>query len=298
MQHSQSPADFSYVERERMVHSKINVDDEVKRGLSDFYWVYSWLNSGHKLLRNGVNGGAVLSAIAAVVEHPPSTTQGQVNSFKSGGAVDSYTEPTKNGTRTNYVQKYNAATMLHVRNGQKYHASPLASQGVVGSIVELEQAVLRMIGSNWCMPEYMISADASNNNYASILKAGSPFSEFISSLQGEAADEDEELLWKVLRISHQSGKFAYGYSWAEVKGAIEIQVETPGSKADDPEESTRINDTLNQRGLLSDRTWAAREGLDYEQEMVNGAKKAETMPIPYPQNRLAEAAKASWKDYA
>lgn len=276
-QYSDSPADYEYFTPDRIVHSRINVDDAIKRGLSDFYWVYTALSDASKLMRNGVRGATVLSAIAAVVEHPQGTNEEQVSSFKSGMAVSSYSEPTRKGGRTQYVHKYNPGSILHVPNGQKYQPSPLASQGVAGSIVEIEQAVLRIIGSNWCMPEFMISSDASNNNYASILVSGSPFVKFVESLQGDCTEEDEELLWKVLAIANAAGRFARGMMMEQIKSELVIKIEAPQASIEDKDKETNRNQTLSQAGLLSDRTWATKAGLDYDQEMVNGAKKPEPM---------------------
>ncbi len=274
-QYSDSSADYEYFDQTRIVHSRINVDDAIKRGLSDFYWVYTSLSDASKLLRNGVRGAAVLSAIAAIVEHPQGTDAEQVNSFKTGSSVSSYTEPTRRGGRTQYVHKYNSGSILHVPNGQKYQPSPLASTGVASSIIEIEQAVLRIIGSNWCMPEFMISSDASNNNYASILVSGSPFVKFVEAVQAECQEDDEALLWKVLGIANEAGQFARGRDLESIKEEIEIKVESPQASIKDETKEHQNNEILSRNGLLSDRTWATKAGLDYDQEVANGAKKPE-----------------------
>ena len=41
--------------------------------------------------------------------------------------------------------------------------------------VQIVQAGLRALGNRWDMPEYMISGDSSNANYASTLVSGAPF---------------------------------------------------------------------------------------------------------------------------
>ena len=278
-QYSDSSADYEYFDQTRIVYSRINVDDAIKRGLSDFYWVYTSLSDASKLLRNGVRGAAVLSAIAAIVEHPQGTDAEQVNSFKSGSSVSSYTEPTRRGGRTQYVHKYNSGSILHVPNGQKYQPSPLASTGVASSIIEIEQAVLRIIGSNWCMPEFMISSDASNNNYASILVSGSPFVKFVEAVQAECQEDDEALLWKVLGIANEAGQFARGRDLESIKEEIEIKVESPQASIKDESKEHLNNEVLSRNGLLSNRTWATKAGLDYDQEVANGASKLEVAPL-------------------
>lgn len=278
-QYSDSSADYEYFDQTRIVHSRINVDDAIKRGLSDFYWVYTSLSDASKLLRNGVRGAAVLSAIAAIVEHPQGTDAEQVNSFKTGSSVSNYTEPTRRGGRTQYVHKYNSGSILHVPNGQKYQPSPLASTSVASSIIEIEQAVLRIIGSNWCMPEFMISSDASNNNYASILVSGSPFVKFVEAVQAECQEDDEALLWKVLGIANEAGQFARGRDLESIKEEIEIKVESPQASIKDETKEHQNNEILSRNGLLSDRTWATKAGLDYDQEVANGASKLQVTPL-------------------
>ena len=279
-QWSDSSADYDYYTVDEVLHAKINVDDVIKRGLSDFYWVYTALLDAAKLLRNGVRGAQVQAAIAYVVEHGPGVPESSVTSFKTGSAVAQYNQPIQNGTRTQYVHKYNPGSVVHTPNGTTYHPSPLAAQGVAASIVAIEQAVLRIIGSNWCMPEFMISGDASNNNYASILVAGSPFIKYVEALQGDCAEEDEELLWKVLHLAWQTGHFANGYEWPDVKAGLEIKVEAPQASIEDKEKEANVNAILSDRGLLSDRTWATRANLDYEQERANGARAGMAQPEP------------------
>jgi hypothetical protein len=294
-----SPQSTDDVPPERMCHWRVNVDDNVKRGLSDFYPVELYLSRASKLLRNTAGGAAVLAAIAAIIEHPVGTTQGAVESFRAGSNYNQRTEGTPKGGRQQYLQKYNEASFVHVPQGQKYAGSPLGTAGVGEAMVVIEQAVLRAVACNWSMPEYMISGDASNNNYASILEAGTPFTLFVESIQADIADEDRELLWKVLRIAYDAGRLKGFGSWEETKAALEINIEAPQvTKGTKPEETNRRK-TLRDEGVLSVRTWAAQEGLDYEQETANGAARVVEQPSDsaVPQNRLAEAVATLWGRY-
>jgi hypothetical protein len=294
-----SPQSADDVPPDRMCHWKMNVDDNVKRGLSDFYPVELYLSRASKLLRNTAGGAAVLAAIAAIIEHPVGTTQGAVESFRAGSNYNQRTEGTPKGGRQQYLQKYNEASFVHVPQGQKYAGSPLGTAGVGEAMVVIEQAVLRAVACNWSMPEYMISGDASNNNYASILEAGTPFTLFVESIQADIADEDRELLWKVLRIAYDAGRLKGFGSWEETKAALEINIEAPQvTKGTKPEETNRRK-TLRDEGVLSVRTWAAQEGLDYEQEVANGAARVVEQPSTpvVPQNRLAEAVATLWGRY-
>ena len=106
VQWSDKPADFDYISTSRMVHIKLNVDTNIKRGLSDFHPVYGYLQDSAKLLGNTVKGASVLAAIAAIREHVAGTTVSQVRNLQSDNAHRSYTQPTANqGSRTAYVHK-------------------------------------------------------------------------------------------------------------------------------------------------------------------------------------------------
>jgi hypothetical protein len=110
------------------------------------------------------------------------------------------------------------------------------------------------------------------------LEYGTPFVLFVTSMQGELADDDKELLWKVLKVAHESGKFG-GVPWQQVKDEVEITVEAPQVARTLTKEETDRRQTLVNAGIMSDRTWAAQEDLDYEQEQSNGATVHADAPI-------------------
>ena len=292
VQWSDKPDDFTYFRPQRFHHVCCNVDDDVKRGLSDFYPVERYLRHAGKLLENTVIGGSILAAIAMIVEHTPGVNQASAESFTAGQKYDSQTEQTPSGQRTKTIQKYNPGTIAHVPSGQQYKSTPLANRGVGDSMVVINQAVLRTVGTNWSMPEYMISGDASNNNYASILESGTPFVLFVTGIQGECAEQDSELLWKVLQVAHQAKKFG-GVDFEQLQAELEIQIEAPQvARTLSPEDTTR-RATLYEKGAMSMRTWQSQEDLDPDVEAEYGAKPqavdaeplqtADPTPIDQPQ---------------
>jgi hypothetical protein len=120
-------SDWDYLPVERVEHVKLNVDRNVKRGLSDFYAVRSHLEGAEKLLRNTREGAAVQAAIAFIREHVPGTTPAQIQSLSSSTALSHYTQQTKTGSRTRYVSKYEPGTVLDVASGMQYKPGPLGS---------------------------------------------------------------------------------------------------------------------------------------------------------------------------
>ena len=303
IQWSDKPDDFTQFKPLRFHHVKCNVDDDVKRGLSDFYPVERYLRHAGKLLENTAIGGSILAAIAMIVEHAPGVGQAGVESFTAGQRYDTQSEPTPKGSRQRTIQKYNPGTIAHVPNGQKYVGSPLSNRGAGDSMVVINQAVLRTVGTNWAMPEYMISGDASNNNYASILESGTPFVLFVTGIQGECAEQDSELLWKILKVAHEAKRFG-SVDFEQLQEEIEIQIEAPQVARTLSAEDTNRRAVLYEKGAMSMRTWQSQEDLDPDVEAEYGAKPQVQQPPaqfgqqqqPTPES-LAEASRRAWKGY-
>ena len=266
----------------RIVHCKLNVDSNIKRGLSDFYPVWEQLVDASKLLRNTAKGAAILSAIAMIRQHAPGVSQTQIESMRAGSAFSRFTQQTKEGSRTRYTHHYAPGTIVDVPKGQEYKPSPLAEQGAGQSMVVIEQAVLRIAGGNWCMPEYMISGDVGNAAYASALVAESPFVKYCQRQQKIYKFHFAEVLWKVLRIAYDSGRFdRLNVSWEDLQALLDINIDAPIVAARDLNVETNRRKILSDGGVLSLETWAAEEGYDYEQEKKRGAKKPEPPPSPF-----------------
>lgn len=266
-------AQLDYLDSSAVFHLKLNVDSGVKRGVSDFFALNPDLPSIRKLLRNMVKGGSVQAAIAYIVEHAQGVTQSQVEAMRSGSATLKYDKTYPTGTKQRYVVEDRPGTRIDVAKGQVYKGSPLASGEAGRAFVEILSAGLRSIGSRWCMPEYMISGDASNANYASTKEAGTPFVKNCEAEQAIYCDQYRRVMWKVVENACRAGVIRRPF--AEVRRAIEIQVESPAIAIRDPDKETARRQILRQEGILSAITWASQENLDYDQEVRNGAKKME-----------------------
>jgi hypothetical protein len=261
-----SGTDWDYLPADRVEHVKLNVDRNVKRGVSDFYAVRSHLEDAERLLRNTRQGAAVQAAIAFIREHAPGATHTQIESLQQTLATRTYVEATSTGTRTRKVQRYAPGTILDISRGLQYKPGPLgASHGP--NFLAIEQAVLRMAGVRWCLPEHMISGDASNNNYASILEAGAPFVKNAEAEQQFYAKRWRKMLWKAVEHAARAG--AIGWDLATIRSLVEICIEPPEVAVRDRVQETQRRKVLFDAGILSPQTWAAKEGLDVEREAAN-----------------------------
>ena len=276
VQRTDSEGNFDYIPASRMVHMKRNVDTGIKRGLSDFFAVQSHLVDVGKLERNVARGASVLSAIIGIREHPTGVGRDTANSFVAALAYRRQVQSTPQGSRTVYTQKVEPGSWLDVPHGMQYKQSPLANQGVGAAFVTIEQALLRTIGANWCMPEYMISGDASNANYASTMVAESPFVKNCEAEQGFLIADFTDMLWKALALYHAMGAFGdLVDTFGELVARVLIVIAGPRVAARDADKETGRRERLNENGILSDETWANEEGYDLETERGRGAVRRE-----------------------
>jgi hypothetical protein len=133
--------------------------------------------------------------------------------------------------------------------------------------VAILQAELRAVASRLVMPEFMLSSDASNANYASTLVAEGPAMRFFARLQAEMIADDLAVMRRVVTHATAAGRLP-----GEALTQIEIQAAPPSLKVRDERVETDINRIEFESGILSPQTWSLRRGLDYEQEQKNLAE--------------------------
>jgi len=132
------------------------------------------------------------------------------------------------------------------------------------------QAALRLVGVRFQQPEYMISGDASNGNYASTLVAEAPFTKASEARQGLFVSRRAELVKKAIRIMCATGLIRASYD--EVMRRVEVAVEGPAVAVRDRKEAHEIRKGEHQAGILSLRTWAEEAQRDFDEEVRRGAR--------------------------
>jgi hypothetical protein len=223
-------SDWDYLPAAMVEHVKLNVDRNVKRGVSDFYAVRSHLEDAERLLRNTRQGAAVQAAIAFIREHAPGTTQGQIESLQQTLATRTYTETTSTGTRTRRVQRYAPGTVLDISRGLQYKPGPLgAAHGP--NFLAIEQAVLRFVKN----------AEAEQQFYARRWR---------------------RMLWKVVEHAAATGRL--GADLATVRRLVDLCIEPPEVAVRDRlQETQRVLSPQTwaaKEGLDFDREVANRSG--------------------------------------
>jgi hypothetical protein len=260
--------DWDYIPARRMLHVRRNAVANAKRGVSDAFLIVEEIAREAKLRRNMAEGAALQSAIAWILEAPAGTTQASIQSLGASDAVTQYgRHVVGGGQKPQRVQRYNPGTILKPSPGLQYKPGPMGAERNSG-FLEVSQYVLRIVGTRWAMPEYMVSGDASNANYASTLVAESPFVKAREADQAFYARTFQAMLYKVLRFAWEQGRLPQ-VPWAEIESMVEIAVEKPSVASRNPQELATVQAMQIQSGILSKRTAAKQAGLDYDAEQAN-----------------------------
>lgn len=265
-------ADSAKVYRpDQVEYVKCNVRRYVKRGVSDFYPVWQTLRHMEKLFANTTQGAAVQAAIAYIREHAVGKTPDSIATFAASRADSTTTVATPNGSRQFRSRKATPGTVVDLQNGAKYHAGPLGqSQSPI--YLQVIQQALRIVGLRWQMPEYMVSGDASNANYASTLVAESPFVKSCQSYQYWLAQHYRRLFAKVILCGVRRGLVPFPRTMIE--NLVSVSVEGQSVEARDNKEAHELRKSQNAAGFLSLQSWAAQEGIDLADEQAKGASPA------------------------
>lgn len=278
-------------------HCKINVDRKIKRGLSDFFSAQVMLEAARKLLRNMGSGASIQAAIAWIIETAQGTLPSTVTSLTSSQSAGPYGQQTQKGTRTNQTAKYDPGTILYTPNGSQYKPAPLGSDNAPNFVLVYE-AMMRSLAVRWQMPEHMVTGSAANNDYASILEAGSPFEKAMRRKQAFYARSHARILWKVIEFACAAGVIPCDF--ATLRAKVRLAVKPPRVAVRNRLEDVQADQILYNAGAMSAPTMSANDGLDYQEEKDQGAqphfakgKAAETAVDPKAAVAQADAADAT-----
>ena len=193
------------VKASEIVHIKDPWEDaEVKHGTPVFaYDTLEAIMRATNLQRNISITSGVQAATAEVWVHKIGTKQDIQNLASglpgagSGGAAGT---PGSNFIR----QRFEPGMIRRVPAGQEPVPDPATTQ--VPNYMQAAQGDLRQAGASASMPEYMISGDASNANFASTQESGTPFVRSAESRQEHFKMGFLRLIRRVIRWAVKCGK--------------------------------------------------------------------------------------------
>lgn len=264
--------DWDYLPAAHVEHIRRNVPRNAKRGVSDFLPIQADLLQEAKLRRNTVEGAALQAAIAWILQTPAGPRESAVDQYRyaKSGEADS--------TRVTQIRQYGPGTILEPTAGLEYKPGPMGAERN-SQFLLVAQYVLRAIGLRWNMPEYLISGDAGNANYASTLAAESPFVKAREADQQFYKRHFQSLCWKMLRLAWEAGRFdRFAIPWERLVALLVVQIGTPAVASRDPLVLAQTQALQLQAGTLSRRTAAAQAGLDYDLERRQRAEESADNP--------------------
>lgn len=249
------PGSHERIEAAQIQHRKANVDRTAPRGVPLCYSVRSNLRRSWRLLRNMSTVASIQAAIAIVRKHgsvKTGTIQQYVNNLASATSTDTY------GNQKTY-QQYPPGAIVDLPPGTEYE---FPATGIdVAKFVEALQAELRAIAARLSMPEFMLSADASNANYASTMVAEGPAVKAFERLQSGMIWQDWQIIKAALIVAEENGRLPRG-----VSELVEIDAEAPIVTARNRLQEAQADQILLTAGVISRTTVAGRHGFDYQQE--------------------------------
>lgn len=254
------PVDASWVQ-----HRKIGVDSNVKRGMPLLWSIRRECKRAEATRRNMATVYGAQTAIAGVRKH--SAKAADVDVMIGRSSQMTRTDPaTGKATSFNVIAP---GSFVDIPLGMEFELSSAKVNVAAGR--EVVQADLRAAGARLCMPEYMISGDASNANMASTMVAESPSVRFHERWQARHIEQDLEIIGVVLKIA-----VAKRLLPPEVLTDVCVEATPPNLVVRNRESEARANQIEHQEGVLSRRTWRQRVGLDNETEEANFAEERES----------------------
>jgi len=259
------PDRFERIEAAEIQHRRAGVDSTWPRGLPLSEGIADNLRRSWKLLRNITTVAGIQAAIAIVRKHNRAT----------GGTVQEYAARAAQqnnpgtGTATEDYQRFVPGAIVDTPSGVEYD---FPAGGIdVAKFTAGVQAELRAMASALVMPEFMLTADASNANYSSTMVAEGPSVKNFERLQSSIIWADCEVLRRVLQEAESAGRLPEG-----LHRMVVIDGEAPLTQARDRLAEAQADEIHVRNGAMSPQTMAGRDGRDWgqERELMDAAEEA------------------------
>ena len=257
-----------FVKAEEILHIKghLGSDSNTKRGLPPMMPVRKNLQRAENTLRAMSTLIGVRAAFALIRQHKQYSAA-SMTQWQQSQAQTNWADPLSG--QQMYGKKYPQGSVIDSPDTISYNFPGMNTD--VGAMVQCVQAELRAVAACVQMPEFMISQDASNNNYASISITESPFVKkqerhqtFFATRFGDGGMvklKNAGAMWRVL-----ANAVDFGGLPKEALTLLELQVEGPSLIGRDKLEETQRAAILTQAQIISKSTWAKWEGVDLDQE--------------------------------
>jgi len=261
--------DGEVVDATEIQHRKANVDFNVKRGLPLFYPVRKNLRRAEKLLRNMSVAAEIQTAIAMIRKHQAGTAS-TIKAWVESEADESVTS-TVTGNTT-YHRHYPAGTILDAAGGTEYD---FPASGIDASrFVPVLQAELRAVAARLVMPEFMLSSNAQNTNYASAMTAEGPAVKMFQRLQWDMIEDDRAVVSRAIEVAITDGQLP-----ESVQEWYSLDIEPPNVTSRDRQKEVDADVKLKEAGAMSLHTLRVKHDLDPDFEAQKRKGEAGTLAM-------------------
>jgi hypothetical protein len=241
-----------------------NVDLSSPRGLPVFFALQSHLNDAVRTLKATGRIVEFRARIGMIRRHVNATRESIQQSAISVSPDDA-------ATRVRTARQYPYAAIIDASDATDYQFPSEAAP--VDKNVAAIQAELRAAAAALGMPEYMLSGDASNANYASTMVAEGPAVKTFEALQAELIEADIEVMERALIVAAAAGRIA-GATADDILDLVSVTAEPPLIKSENRLQEVQADQILLAAGVLSRATFAARQGLVYAEEKERMGEEA------------------------
>ena len=257
--------DLTFIPAIDMIHLKISVDRNVKRGRSLIEPMLALDEHYRQWLHYRIVLSRLRTAIAWVKKVTGSSSQR--SNIRDNTKT---TRPTDNVQGDGRLQVPRAGTRVTASPGIDYdYKSPnlqAADSMHDGREIKLNMSVVSGL------PEYMFTGDASNANFASTMVAESPGVREFEYWQ-DYFSTPFALIWSWVQYAgREKGLFTFP---DEVLNPEAVTVTFPPLLSRDVLKDTQANHIRNQAGILSRQSWSESDGFDWEMERDRIQKEKE-----------------------
>ena len=261
----QSTENQEVIPADEIIHTKILVDSNVKRGISFLIGVAKYIRKYESWLDDRINLNKIRSIFNLIgnIEGP-----GDISNVTDQFSDVTGKTPT-GGTAKKRMPKPGSVLM---NRGVKweYQSLNIRAQDTKddGRNIQL------MAASGIQFPEYIFRADASNSNMASTMIAESPFVRMIEKYQDIFQDVFKEIFWKVINFGRESKQIELSDEEME---KLDCQVDFATLIHRDLKAETEAYTIHDNQGYASRQTISGMLGYDFEEEQVLIKKETEEL---------------------
>lgn len=238
------------------------------RGLHLYYSSRRYLRWATVLLQNLMRVSGFQAAFGAIRT---------IHSANTADAVKNYLNTAQNGKVGSTPDTYDMPAPGVVTTGSNVkYEFPETGAGATNHIEVLVQ-LLRACASGMKLPEFMLTSNVSEGNFASTLVSEGPFHKGMRFSQQQMVTEDETIIWQALMYAAESGNFDLTI---EDVMSVTIEAKPPRVQTRNRKEDFDIAYQLWEGSVISAKTLAATEGFEFDEEQKQIAEERKNEIAP------------------